>query len=386
MVSEPPRVAFSAERSENKVMDIVAEIGTAHGGDFEMARRLMDEAARSGADFVKFQWVYADEILHPDTGFVELPGGRARLYDRFKSLEVSPSFFRDCMDYVRALGKKFMCSPFGSRSLSELLELRPDCVKIASPELNHVPLLSALAERRKGDPFPVVISSGVSRLSDIEAALDILGTEGVTLLHCVTSYPAPEEEYNLNVVQNLSRLFGVPCGVSDHSLDPVLVPSLSAALGSVMLEKHITLSRKADGLDDPVALEGEQFALMAHCVHQCGAVFRQYGAERGKDYIIRELEREYGGRVGAILGDGVKRLSKSERANYGRTNRSLHFMRAMEAGEAVGAGDIGVLRTEKVLSPGIHPALLGEVLGATLTRSVAAGAGVRLEDFMARTR
>lgn len=364
-------------------MKIIAEIGTSHGGDREKARKLIDTAAESGADSVKFQWVYADEILHPDTGFVPLPGGTLRLYDRFKELEVPPDFFADCRDYAHQKNLQFVCSPFGLRSLAELLALRPDAVKIASPELNHIPLLSALAEFRKTEHIPVIISSGVSTLSDIERALSILGTDSVTLLHCITSYPAPEEEYNLNVMKNLSRIFGVECGVSDHSLDPVLVPALSASLGAAMIEKHITLSKLTDGLDDPVALDGQQFALMSHCVRQCEAAFRQYGAN-APDYIRKQLESEYGSRVSQCLGDGVKKLAPSEKANYGRTNRSIHFMRDMKAGETIQKEDIGILRTEKTLTPGLHPLFLDELTGATLTRDVKSGDGASWQDVLKR--
>ena len=108
---------------------IIAEIGTAHGGSLEKAKELVDAAALSGADVIKFQWVYADEILHPNTGYVELPGGRIRLYDRFKQLECPPDFYRQMIEYVHKAGCKFCCSPFGLRSLDELIELKPDYVK-----------------------------------------------------------------------------------------------------------------------------------------------------------------------------------------------------------------------------------------------------------------
>lgn len=362
-------------------MKIIAEIGTSHGGDLEKAKSLIDCAVESGADFVKFQWVYADEILHPDTGFVKLPTGKIPLYKRFKELEVEPSFFEECLSYTHERGAKFMCSPFGLRSLEELLSIKPDAVKIASPELNHIPLLKRLAELRKKQDIPLVISSGVSRLSDIEEALSILGRENVTLLHCITSYPAPEDEYNLRLIPNLSQIFGIPCGVSDHSLDPVLVPSIAAAVGGSMIEKHITLSKETDGLDDPVALTGEQFSLMSHCIRQCQAAFRQYG-ENAKSYILKQLEDEYGERIQKILGDGVKKLAPAEEANYGRTNRSLHFMRAMKSGEVINIEDISVLRTEKVLSVGLHPRFLGKVIGAKLTRDVENGAGLQWEDLI----
>ena len=98
-------------------MKIIAEIGTSHGGDLEKAKKLIDCAAESGADYIKFQWVYADEILHPNTGFVNLPTGKIPLYDRFRELEVEPGFFEECLRYTHEKGAKFTCSPFGLRSL-----------------------------------------------------------------------------------------------------------------------------------------------------------------------------------------------------------------------------------------------------------------------------
>ncbi len=366
-------------------VNIIAEIGTSHEGSLEKARQLVDAAADSGADTIKFQWVYADEILHPDTGYVKLPTGNIRLYDRFKQLECPPSFYKEMLDYVHSKGCKFCCSPFGLRSLAELLELKPDYVKVASPELNHFPMLKALAAYRKRvgpEKVPVILSSGVSKLEDIKNAIDITGTEQVSLLHCITSYPAPENEYNLKVIETLSSRFGIECGLSDHSLDPVLVPVLSIACGGRVIEKHITLSRKTAGLDDPVALEPEQFALMVHTVHQTEACFRHYGKEVGLERTISQLSEQFGKeRVLTVLGDGVKKLAPAEEANYGRTNRSLHFMRDMKKGEVIGESDVAVLRTEKVLTPGLTPDWLDKVIGARLVRDVSSGAGVQKEDI-----
>ncbi len=394
---------------------VIAEIGTSHGGSLEKAYALIDEAADSGADIIKFQWVYADEILHPETGFVELPGGKIRLYDRFKELEVPKEFFASCLEYTHKKGLLFACSPFGLKSLEELVAISPDAIKIASPEVNHIPLLKACA--KYFGKIPLILSSGVSKLGDIEKAVDILTGEfenqdslskeinvrgknlpPLTLLHCITSYPAPENEYNVRAVETLSRIFGLPTGISDHSLDPVLVPVLTVAMGGRMIEKHITLSKKTDGLDDPVALEGEQFAQMCHAVNQSCAVLERYRKdaeatfasspaldkmEYGKQEIIRQMENQYGKeKVLAVLGSGIKRLAKSERANYGRTNRSLHYLRAMKAGEKLAEKDVAVLRTEKILTPGIQPDLLESILGGTLKRDVSSGAGVLLSDFI----
>jgi sialic acid synthase SpsE len=370
---------------------IIAEIGTSHGGSIEKAERLIDAAAAAGTDAVKFQWVYADEILHQDTGFVKLPGGNIRLYDRFRQLEVAPDFYAHAAGYARSKGVQFICAPFGLRSLFELLAIHPDAVKIASPELNHIPLLEALAgyrekQKKSGtEPVPVIVSSGVSKLADIENALSILGTERITLLHCITSYPAPETEYNVRLVRTLGSIFGIPCGISDHSLDPVLVPALAASEGGVMTEKHITLSKTTDGLDDPVALEPEQFAQMVHTVNQCAVVLTHYGMEHGRAEIIRQLKTEYDAeKIQAVLGTGIKTLAPAESENYGRTNRSIHFMHAMNEGSIIREKDVGVLRTEKVLTPGLSPSFLHTVLGAHLVHDVMSGAGVQWEDIVGK--
>ena len=369
-------------------INIIAEIGTSHEGSFEKACSLVDAAAGSGADTIKFQWVYADEILHPKTGFVKLPTGNIPLYERFKQLECPVSFYKDILDYVHSKGCKFCCSPFGLRSLRELLELKPDFVKIASPELNHYKMLEALRDYRneqkaRGEsPVPVILSSGVSKLSDIDKAVRIIGTEGVSLLHCITSYPAPEDEYNIRLVSTLHDILGIETGLSDHSLDPILVPVLCTACGGTIIEKHFTLSRETSGLDDPVALEPEQFALMVHTVHQTEATFRHYGETVGMDRTVSQLSEQFGReRVEAVLGDGVKRLAGAEEANYGRTNRSLHYMRSMKKGEVIGEGDIAILRTEKILTPGISPEFYDVMIGKKLTRDVEDGAGVQFEDI-----
>lgn len=387
------------------LVHVSAEIGTSHGGSLEKAMQLIDAAAEAGADSVKFQWVYAHEILHPNTGLVQLPGGDIPLYERFRQLEVPSAFFSEAQAYARSRGCSFICTPFGLESLEELAALEPDAIKIASPELNHLPLLCRLAEIRRSqvlagrEPVPVILSSGVSTLADIERALSILADDsqdqpispadsheaayrrpslrGVTLLHCVTAYPAPEEEYNLRVLRSLETTFGVEVGVSDHSLDPLLVPALSVACGARLIEKHITLSRKTEGLDDPVALEPSQFAAMVQSVRRMERPIHSYGDSCGSSLIMEEIEAQYGReKVRSVLGTGIKALAPAEEANYGRTNRSIHVLTDMQAGDIVTAESVALLRTERVLEPGLHPLHLPSVLGARLQKDIAAGQGL----------
>ncbi|MDR0453029.1 MAG: N-acetylneuraminate synthase family protein [Treponema sp.] len=349
---------------------IIAELGTSHGADAGKARELIDAAAEAGAGCVKFQMVYADEILHPNTGLVELPGGSTRLYDAFKRLEAASRFFADAKDYAEKRGLLFLCTPFGERSAAELAALDPALFKIASPELNY----TALLERIAGYNKPVLLSSGVSRLGDIEEALEILRGIPVCLLHCVTAYPAPETEYNLRVLKSLRAVFGLSAGVSDHSLDPELVPSLAVAMGAVAVEKHFCLSRKDGGLDDLIALPPSDFRRMVL------AVRRAAGMESGA--LVAELARERGADlVEAVLGDGAKRLAPSERASYGRTGRSLHALRDIMQGEFIRADMFGALRTEKNLRPGLPPSWAGRITGRVARQPIPAGEGIRFEDL-----
>jgi sialic acid synthase SpsE len=365
--------AFGREFGRGSAL-VAAEIGTGHSGDLVKARELVAAAAEAGADVAKFQCVIADEIVHPATGVVPLPGGDVRIYDRFKALEAGEEFYGALMEECAARSIAFLCTPFGLGSARSLRRLGVSAFKVASPELNHLPLLDELASYG----LPVILSSGVSLLSDIERAVSRFraaagAARGLALLHCVTAYPAPEEDYNLRVLANLAGIFGLAVGVSDHSLDPVLVPALSIAAGGSIVEKHICLSRGDRGLDDPIALPPGPFAEMTRAIRRAQS--------RPSSETIAELEDKYGAeKVGSVLGDGVKRLAPSEARNYLRTNRSIHATRDIRAGEVLSEANLALLRTEKVLRPGLTPDLMGAVLGRAARREVESGQGIAWED------
>jgi sialic acid synthase SpsE len=390
---------------------IIAEAGTSHNGDLGKAKELIDAASDAGAQCVKFQIVFADEILHPKTGEVTLPQGKIKLYDRFKQLEMPADFYARVKEYAESKELLFICTPFGLKSASILKGIGPKVVKIASPELNYTGLLEEIA----GWDLPVLLSSGVSTLSDIERAIEIVrrregnrewgigngeraplpdphsplptpnsppphsltkfeDSSQICLLHCVTSYPAPEIEYNLKVLPLLASIFGLPVGVSDHSADPELVPALSICMGASVIEKHFCLSKTDPGLDDPIALPPDEFLKMVRAVHRSAemmteAVMEHYKRERGEDLLKQ------------IFGTGIKELAPSERANYRLTNRSIHAMRDIAAGEVLKKGDFAVLRTEKVLRPGLEPCWEKYIEGRAARASIPAGEGIRFEDI-----
>ncbi len=352
---------------------VIAEAGTGHGADLARALELVDAAADAGADCVKFQVVFADELVHPLTGVVALPGGGVELYRSFRAVERDADFYLRAKERAVRRGILFLATAFGIRSARLLRDIGAPALKIASPELNHLPLLREAA----GYGLPLVLSSGVSTLGDIERAIECAGENAALLLHCVTAYPAPEQDYNLRVLQPLSVLLGLPTGVSDHSLDPELVPAVAAAAGAAAVEKHFTLSRQGGGLDDPIALEPRQLAAMVATVR----------ALEGCSDALELVRSRYGSdRVEAVLGSGRKRLAPSERANYGTTNRSLHAVCALEPGTVLSAANVAVLRSEKNLRPGLGPEHLETVLGRAVVRPVEAGAGIVWDDVMAPAR
>jgi sialic acid synthase SpsE len=350
---------------------IIAEMGTSHGGDRIKASELIAAAAESGADCVKCQIVYADEILHPETGVVSLPGGAVPLYEVFKKLEQKPEFYEAIKEEAENRGLLFLATPFGPKSAALLKKMEPKAVKIASPELNYRFLVTEVASWK----VPAYLSTGISLLGDIEQAIEPFrgGEERLCLLHCVTAYPAPAEEYNLRLIPLLAGIFGCGAGVSDHSIDPVMVPVLASALGASVIEKHFCLSRDDPGLDDPIALPPRDFAVMVK------ALRRAFTME--KEAVIAEIAGAYGAeRTEKVLGDGVKRLALSEKANYERTRRSVHALRAIQQGETITRDMIAVLRTEKTLRPGLAPPWEERIIGKQAKNTVPSGEGIGFED------
>ncbi|MEI8094424.1 MAG: N-acetylneuraminate synthase family protein [Spirochaetales bacterium] len=354
-----------------KPLYVIAEIGTSHLGDRRKARELIFAAAEAGADCAKFQVVFADEIIHPLTGELDLPGGRVRLYDKFREVEQDEDFYRFLKDETEAAGMDFLASPFGVRSARLLQNLQVSAFKVASPELNHLPLLTELRSFGK----PVILSSGVSTLGDIEAAVNLLEGLPVSLLHCITAYPAPPEEYNLRVLEPMAVLFGCPVGISDHSLDAELVPLVGLLAGATLLEKHFCLSRQDVGLDDPIALDPQLFGAMVKSVRRVEVL--------APDQKRAAVDAQFGtARVEAVLGTGRKRLAPAEAANYERTNRSLHVIAALKKGQVLSAEMVAELRTEKVLRPGLAPHWREAVVGRVLTRDIGAGEGLVWDDLL----
>lgn len=288
-------------------MLIIAEAGVNHNGDINLAKKLIEQAAKAGADVVKFQTFKANSCVSVSAKKakyqLETTAKEESQLEMIQKLELSYESHFELMKHCKKHGIAFLSTPFDLESVEFLRGLDLPYFKIPSGEITNLPYLKAVAKCKKR----VLLSTGMANLGEIEAALTILrknGTRNITLLHCNTEYPTPFEDVNLNALKTLKEAFKLEVGYSDHTEG--IVASLGAvALGAVVIEKHFTLDKTMEGPDHRASLEFEE--LRALC--------------KG----IRELEK--------ALGSGIKKASKSEAKNKIIARKSLVAKREIQKGE-----------------------------------------------------
>jgi sialic acid synthase SpsE len=235
---------------------IIAEIGNNHDGELEQAFDLIDAAGKAGANAVKFQTYRADKLVTREH----------ELYDFFSKFALPFEWHPELKARANKLDMDFISTPFDKEAADFLAELGLPAFKISSSDLTNLPLIRHCAKFNK----PLLISTGMGSLKEAGAAIEssrISGCKNISLLHCISIYPTPPKEVQLNTLVELRRLFDVPIGFSDHSLSPTL-PAAAAALGARIIEKHITLSRTMDGPDHAVALEPDEFKVMTEATRE----------------------------------------------------------------------------------------------------------------------
>lgn len=288
-------------------MLIIAEAGVNHNGDINLAKKLIEQAAKAGADVVKFQTFKANSCVSVSAKKakyqLETTAKEESQLEMIEKLELSYESHFELMKHCKKHGIAFLSTPFDLESVEFLRGLDLPYFKIPSGEITNLPYLKAVAKCKK----KVLLSTGMANLGEIEAALEILrknGTRNITLLHCNTEYPTPFKDVNLNALKTLKEAFKLEVGYSDHTEG--IVASLGAvALGAVVIEKHFTLDKTMEGPDHRASLEFEE--LKALC--------------KG----IRELEK--------ALGSGIKKASKSEAKNKIIARKSLVAKREIQKGE-----------------------------------------------------
>ena len=242
---------------------VVAEAGVNHNGNLKRALRMVDEAAKSGADAIKFQTFHTEKVVSQDAPKAEYQKrtsrGKTQL-EMLRNLELSQADFMTISRRARTRGIVFLSTAFDRESADFLDSLGVPAFKIGSGELTNLPFLEHVARKGK----PLILSTGMSYLEEVRDAVSAIrgqGNEKIVLLHCVSSYPANPADANLKAMQTLRDAFSVPVGFSDHTLGTEIAIA-AAALGAVLIEKHFTLSRTLQGPDQKASLEPSEFAQM----------------------------------------------------------------------------------------------------------------------------
>lgn len=332
---------------------VIAEAGVNHNGDLETAKRLIDVAAGAGADAVKFQAFHAERLVTPSAPKLRnepgADGPAETQLQMLQRLQLSEAQFEALKAHCRARQVMFLATPFDEESADLLDRLDVPAFKIGSGELTNWPLLAFVA--RKGRP--VILSTGMSVLPEVEAAIDVLrdaGCREIALLHCTSAYPADPRDANLRAIDTLRRAFRLPIGLSDHTLGTA-VALAAVALGACVVEKHFTLDRRMAGPDHHASLEPEELRQLV----------------RG----IRTVE--------AALGNGKKEPAAAERETASVARRSLVAARAIPAGTVLTRELVAIKRP----GDGLPPSMLAAVIGRRVKVPLALDEPIRLDDVVA---
>ena len=318
----------------NKVF-IVAEAGVNHNGDINLAKKLIDIAAKAGADAVKFQTFKTELCVSKNAKKAsyqeENTGKEESQFDMIKKLELNENMHKELIAYCKQKNITFLSTPFDSDSIKLLDELGLSTFKIPSGEITNLPYLRQIGGLNK----KIILSTGMANLGEVEAAIDVLvksGTkrENISLLHANTQYPTPMEDVNLKAMITLKNAFGLEVGYSDHTLG-IEVDIAAVAMGAKIIEKHFTLDKNMPGPDHKASLEPGELSAMVRA--------------------IRNIE--------LALGDGLKHFSKSESENIKIARKSIVAKCDIKKGEIFSEQNICVKRP----GDGINPMRWDEVIG-----------------------
>ena len=319
---------------------IIAEAGVNHNGDLEIAKQLVDAAANAGAELVKFQTFSAERLAtvsapKPDYQN-QTTDHKQSQFAMLRQLELTPQMHQQLIAYCAQKGIGFFFTGFDIQSVDYLASLGAERFKIPSGEITNLPYLRHIGRFGK----PLILSTGMATLGEIEAALDALEIAGTprsrtTVLHCNTEYPTPMQDVNLRAMTNIRDAFGVEVGYSDHTAG-IEVPIAAVVLGATVIEKHLTLDRNLPGPDHKASLEPDEFAAMVRA--------------------IRNIEQ--------AMGDGIKRPSPSEAKNKPIARKSLVAAKPIRAGDRITPENL----TAKRPGTGVSPMRWDEAIERAATR------------------
>ena len=320
---------------------IIAEAGVNHNGSVELAKQLVDKAAEAGVDYIKFQTFKSEKLVSRSAKQAEYQQRNIGKADdgqlaMLKKLELTEEDHHVLIEYCKEKGVKFFSTAFDLTTIDLLHSFNLGLWKIPSGEVTNYPYIKKIAKFGE----PVILSTGMCEMSDIEAALNVLLEEGlnkdeITILHCNTEYPTPYEDVNLKAMLEIGNKFGVKIGYSDHTKG-IEVPIAAVALGATVIEKHFTLDRNMDGPDHKASLEPYELNQMVSS--------------------IRNIEK--------AIGSGHKTITESERKNIAIARKSIVAACNIKKGELLTEENLTVKRP----GTGISPMRWYEVVGTVASK------------------
>lgn len=319
---------FYKERLLMKKVLIIAEAGVNHNGDIELAKKLIDVAADSGADIVKFQTAKAENVVSrfakkAQYQIENTKNDTESQLEMIQKLILDDSAWEILIQHCQQRNIHFLSTPFDLESVDLLNQLGLEIFKIPSGEITNLPYLRKIGKLNK----QVILSTGMANLGEIESALEILTSSGtkrekITLLQCNTEYPTPFCDVNLKAMKSLKKAFLLPVGYSDHT-PGIAIPFAAVGMGACIIEKHFTLDKNMEGPDHKASLEPSELKAMVEG--------------------IRQIE--------LALGDGIKRTSASEAKNKPIARKSIVANRAIKQGETLDESNLYVKRPAGGISP-----------------------------------
>jgi len=330
---------------------IIAECGVNHNGSIELAKRLIDEACKAGCDAVKFQTFKTENLV---TDYAEKAnyqkentGNEESQFEMLKKLELSNEAHIELIEYCNTKKIEFLSTPFDSDSAEFLEKLEIRKYKIGSGEITNKPLLKKIAKFNK----PIILSTGMSSLGEVEEALNWLREEGnndITLLHCTSNYPTRYEDVNLRAMETMKIAFKTEVGYSDHT-EGIEIAIAAVSMGSSMIEKHLTLDKNMEGPDHKASLEPREF----------GEMVRQ----------IRNVEKS--------IGDGIKRAVEAEKSTRDVARKSIVSKKDIKIGERLTEENLTVKRP----GTGMKPSEMDFIVGKIARNEIQKDSIIKMQDI-----
>tara|TARA_A100001015_G_C15001262_1_gene718591 strand:+ start:734 stop:1744 length:1011 start_codon:yes stop_codon:yes gene_type:complete len=330
---------------------IIAEAGVNHNGDINIAKKLIDEASKCGADAIKFQTFKAKNVISKFSKKLnyqkDYKNDKQSQLHMLKKLELNDDQFHDLAKHSKKRKIIFSSTPKDIKSIKTLEKIGPQFIKVGSSEINNFEFLTYLAKLKS----KIILSTGMSTLGDIETAINTLyknSQKDITLLHCTSEYPCSFENVNLNAMQTIASSFQLPVGYSDHT-NGIEVSLAAVALGAKVIEKHFTLDKNMEGPDHKASLEPKEFKFLVEG--------------------IRNVELS--------LGSKIKKPTSEERKNVKLIRRGLIYSKTFEKGYILKNSDIKIKRP----ALGLEPKEKKIVVGMEIKQKVYKDSPVKWENF-----